>query len=93
MNITVFLGSLLLDEKFVNELLFVKVQELRMQLKNEYDVDLSEIQIMDNLQIGKKDVFLVIDNNIIWKQDFADEDFDVIADIIIGKLKASQIQK
>ena len=93
MNININIGlDLVLQEEFTN-LLCDKIKELRYRLKNNDDIDMPEISVMDNLNIGKKEVGLLIDNNIAWKQEFDNEEFGVITDIIIENLKDSQIKK
>jgi len=92
MNINMNIGLDLVQEKFTKELCD-KIKELRQQLKNENDIDMPMISVMDNLNIGKKEIALLIDNNIAWKQNFNNEEFNIIADIVISKLKNTQISK
>lgn len=77
-------------EESVNKVLAPKILNLRKQLKEESNIDVPLITIVDNLQIGKTEIVITIGDDTKWKQNFESidaGDFDKVFDKILSELK------
>jgi len=91
-SISIFLGHEMIDEEFLETIFISKINSLKTQLKNDFNIEIPTIELhnkmRDESQLSKREIILEIDGSIKWKQDFADnEDFDIIFDIVLDNLK------
>jgi len=92
MSINIFIGYEMINVEFINTVFSSKVQALRTQLKNEFNIEMPLIEIKDNPQLSKREIVLEIDGNIKWTHDFADnKDFDIIFDTVLDNLRKTQL--
>jgi flagellar biosynthesis component FlhA len=95
-NIAILLGyGFVVNVNTINELvdnlLTKKIQILRKRLKNDFNIDMPIVHIMDSLQLSKTEIALKVEDEIVWQYDFTEVDLLTISDAIISELKQVQL--
>ena len=97
MDITLFLGrQFVADEniadKLVNKMLGPQIQSLRSRLKNELNIDMPIVNVKDNMNLLDTEIALQINENIVWKESFAEIEYDKIINSIELSLERTQLK-